>query len=247
MARDIAAPGQATDYVRAQIARSQSRSMVMSVARHRRERASAGLAGRARSILARGGHAVDAAIAANAVMGVVAPMMNGVGGDLFAIVYDAATGAAARHQRQRLRAGGADDRLSPRARHHARCRRPASTRSPFRARWPAWALLQRALRPQAARRRARARRSGSPTKGFRLPEITAAEWAGSETLLGADAEATRRLSAGRPRAARRARSSEIRTSPRPIAQLAAGGRDAFYRGDIAAAHRRLLATSTAAR
>ena len=44
------------------------------------------------SILARGGHAVDAAIAVNAAMGVVAPMMNGIGGDLFAIVYDAATG-----------------------------------------------------------------------------------------------------------------------------------------------------------
>ncbi|TMG78736.1 MAG: gamma-glutamyltransferase, partial [Betaproteobacteria bacterium] len=44
-------------------------------------------------VLARGGHAVDAAIAANSVMGLVAPMMNGVGGDLFAIVHDAATGA----------------------------------------------------------------------------------------------------------------------------------------------------------
>ena len=71
--------------------RTQARSMVISqqgiVATSQTLASQAGA-----QVLARGGSATDAAIAANALMGVVEPMSNGLGGDLFAIYWEAATG-----------------------------------------------------------------------------------------------------------------------------------------------------------
>src|ERR1700723_1166232 len=71
--------------------RTQNRSMVISrggvVSAENPLAAQAGA-----TVLGHGGNAIDAAVATNAVMGVVEPMMNGIGGDLFAIVYEAKTG-----------------------------------------------------------------------------------------------------------------------------------------------------------
>jgi gamma-glutamyltranspeptidase/glutathione hydrolase len=71
--------------------RSQARSMVITrygiVATSHVQASQAGA-----EILAHGGSAADAAIAANAVLGVTEPMMNGIGGDLFALYWDAKSG-----------------------------------------------------------------------------------------------------------------------------------------------------------
>ncbi len=70
---------------------SQGRSMVVSqrgiVAAEQPLASQAGA-----TVLAEGGSAADAAIATSAVMGVMQPMMNGMGGDLFAIEWNAKTG-----------------------------------------------------------------------------------------------------------------------------------------------------------
>lgn len=83
--------GLAQDEANAPSGREQARSMVMT--KFGIVSTSQTLASQAGArILEEGGNAIDAAIAANATLGVVEPAMNGMGGDLFAIIYEAKTG-----------------------------------------------------------------------------------------------------------------------------------------------------------
>jgi gamma-glutamyltranspeptidase / glutathione hydrolase len=72
-------------------AREQARSMI--VTKYGIVATSQFLASQAGAqMLEAGGNAIDAAIAANAVLGLTQPYVNGMGGDLFAIFYEAKTG-----------------------------------------------------------------------------------------------------------------------------------------------------------
>src|SRR5882672_4590942 len=88
---DSPAPARTAPTTPALPGREQARSMI--VTRYGIVATSQFLASQAGAkVLEAGGNAIDAAIAANAVVGLTQPYVNGIGGDLFAIVYEAKTG-----------------------------------------------------------------------------------------------------------------------------------------------------------
>jgi gamma-glutamyltranspeptidase / glutathione hydrolase len=209
--------------------RGQARSMVISkngiVAAESPLAAQAGV-----QILEHGGNAVDAAIAANAAMGVVAPMMNGMGGDLFVIVYDAKAGKL-----YGLNASGwAPKGLTPEYLHKQGVRdmpQAGINSVTVPGVVDGWQKLS-----ERFGRRKLSDDLGAAIRlaqdGFPVPELTSAVWALSVDLLRAD-DAASKLYLPQDRAPKTGdifRNPELAESLR---EVAAGGRDAYYQGAIA--------------
>jgi gamma-glutamyltranspeptidase/glutathione hydrolase len=210
--------------------RNQGRSMVISrngiVAAESPLAAQAGV-----EVLGHGGNAVDAAIATNAMMGVVAPMMNGIGGDLFVIVYDAKA-----NKLYGLNASGwAPKALTPEFLHKQGLRDMpqqgvnAITVPGVVDGWQK--LAERFGRKKLAEDLAAAIRTAQD--GFPVPEMTAAVWNLEVDHLRADDAATKTyLPQDRaPRTGELFRNVDLAQS---LQIIATGGRDAFYKGPIAA-------------
>ncbi|MGB7330598.1 MAG: gamma-glutamyltransferase [Terriglobales bacterium] len=216
--------------------RSSARSMVISrygiVATSHIQASAAGA-----QILARGGSAVDAAIAANAVLGVTEPMMNGMGGDLFAIYWDAKTGKL-----YGLNSSG----WAPRGLTIEHLKTKGATSMPL-------AGIDSVTVPGAvAGWNALHERFGRlawkdlfqpaifyADNGYPVPEIIAGYWSGSVGWLSQDAEAQRLyLPNGKPPVV--GQIFQNRDLAKALRLVAQNGPDAFYKGEIA---RAILSTS----
>ncbi|HMD32299.1 MAG TPA: gamma-glutamyltransferase family protein [Candidatus Acidoferrales bacterium] len=181
-------------------------------------------------VLARGGSAVDAAIAANAVMGVVSPMMNGIGGDLFAMVYDAKSG-----RRYGMNASGWAPRgLTPEfLRAHGKDKMPQSGIHSVTVPGAVdgWVKLHDRFgrRPLAEDLAAAIRIADD---GFPVTEWVASYWSGGVLDAHEDPAAAKLyLPGGRsPRVGEVFRNPELAASLR---RIAASGRDGYYRGQTA--------------
>ena len=180
-------------------------------------------------ILKAGGNAIDAAVAVNAMLGLVEPNMNGVGGDLFAIVWDA--------ESEKLYGLNATGR-APYALNRQVFERQGLERVPANGPLP-WTvpgavdgwdqLLKRfgtmsfadVLAPATAYAR----------NGFPVTEVIQRQWSASQMSLAQWPDSARTyLPNGRPPEV-----GEIFRNPglaNTYEAIANGGRDAFYRGPI---------------
>jgi gamma-glutamyltranspeptidase/glutathione hydrolase len=216
--------------------RSSARSMVITrygiVATSHVQASAAGA-----QILARGGSAVDAAIAANAVLGVTEPMMNGMGGDLFAIYWDAKAGKL-----YGLNSSG----WAPRGLTIEHLKAKGATSMPLAGidsvTVPGAVAGWKALHGRFGRLAWKDLFQPAilyADEGYPVPEIIAGYWSGSADWLSQDAEAQRiYLPNGKPPVVGQV--FQNRDLAKALRLVAQNGPDAFYKGEIA---RAILSTS----
>jgi len=182
-------------------------------------------------VLRRGGNAVDAAVCAAAVLGVVEPFSTGIGGDCFMLIWDART--------RRLFGLNGSGR-APAAATLERVRAIAGDSMPVHGMLPvtipgavdAWCTaLERFGSRSLGDVLAAAIQYAE--EGFPVTEIIAHQW---DLILGygglANEDALRTFSID-GRAPRLGEVFRIPSLARSLRQLATGGRDAFYRGELA--------------
>jgi gamma-glutamyltranspeptidase/glutathione hydrolase len=183
-------------------------------------------------VLQEGGNAIDAAIAANAVLGVVEPMSCGIGGDLFAIVWDAKS-----KKLYGLNASGRAPYAATIDLFRSKRLEQIPTSGPLSWSVPGcvdgWDQLRSRFgtKPLAE---LLAPAVLYAEEGFPVSEVIAADWHSSaRTLAKVPTSAECFLPGGQAPAF-----GSVFKNPglaRSLREVARGGRDAFYRGPIAAA------------
>ncbi|WP_208407651.1 gamma-glutamyltransferase [Xanthomonas sp. 60] len=181
-------------------------------------------------VMKQGGSAVDAAIAANAALGLMEPTGNGIGGDLFAIVWDPKT--------QKLHGYNGSGR-SPKSLTLAEFQRRGLKEIPATGPLPVsvpgavdgwFALHERFGRRPMAENLAPAIRYAR--EGHPVAEVIAYYWDRSVPRLSPQPGFTEQFTLK----GRAPRKGELWKNPNladTLQRIADGGRDAFYKGDIA--------------
>jgi gamma-glutamyltranspeptidase/glutathione hydrolase len=183
-------------------------------------------------ILRSGGSAVDAAIAANACLGLMEPTGSGVGGDLFALVWDAKSGKL-----HGLNASGRSARRLSLAWFREQGLKRIPSYGPLPVTVPGcvdgWFRLHERFGklPMSTNLGPAIRYARD---GFPVTEVIAEDWARNARLLEKYPNFKETFMPGGKAPAK----GQVFKNPslaRTLDRLATGGRDAFYRGDIARA------------